>query len=467
LRLTLAGEGKPQGGSAGFELFDKTQFGESEFGEHLRYIRALQGELQRTIGLLDSVQSARVHLVLPERRLLTTEQQVPSASVLLILKHGPPTPKEVKTVIHLVSSAVEGLDAANVTVTDSMGDVLSELPGVNDDTAVETRMTMQHKVAHDIELHVQSMLDQVLGPNKALARAAVTMNFTRGHIENETYTPVTGATTSTDNAGNTVRVNNPITGVLESEQRTTENYNGEKATGAFGSPATGTALGGLTGNRSGNNNAYNRSESTTQYRVSKKIERSEVSPGQVERVSLAVLVDKSIPPQQVVELQKTIEAAAGLDLRPQGRGDSLSIQAVTFDTTTTAKADQEAAQQQQHAQVNSYLKLGGSILLVLVFLLVVWAMYRTSMTPLAEPVPLSLSASRLPALEEPGTYAMLTPPVSTYGDAGDQYAAFTPAPAPAHEAPPPNLSPEDAFLYQQLNPLRVAQVVKDMLAEDE
>ena len=466
LRLTLAGEGKPQGGNAGFELFDKTQFGESEFGEHLRYIRALQGELQRTIELLDSVQSARVHLVLPEHRLLSTEQQVPTASVLLVLRHGQPPTKEVRTVIHLVSSAVEGLDPANVTVTDSMGDVLSELPGVTDDTAVETRMDMQHKVARDIESRVQSMLDQVLGPNKALVRASVTMNFTRAHVENETYTPVNAAPVTTSNGTNgvnTATITGPITGVMESEQRTTETYSGEKAAGAFGTPATGATFGGIGNTRTGSNNAYNRSENTTQYRVSKKIERQEVAPGQVERVSLAVLVDQSVSAQQINNLNPTIVAAAGLDTRPQGRGDKLSIQPVTFDTTATQKADQEAAVQQQHTQTASYLKLGGSALLILVFLLLVWAMYRASLTPV---VLSSMPRQATAALEAPQTYAMLTPPLSTNGDTEDALATFTHVPAPANELPPANLTPEEAFMYQQLNPLRVAQVVKDMLAED-
>ena len=110
VRLQLASEGVPQGGNVGFELFDKTQIGQSEFGERLNYVRALQGELARTIGRLKSVRSARVHLALPEQRLYTSEEKKPTASVVLDLNGASPSPQEIKAIIHLVSAAVEGLE---------------------------------------------------------------------------------------------------------------------------------------------------------------------------------------------------------------------------------------------------------------------------------------------------------------------------------------------------------------------
>ena len=453
LRLSLASEGKPQGGNPGFELFDKSSFGESEFGEHLRYQRALQGELQRTIGLLESVQTARVHLVLPEHRLLEQQQAPSSASVMLVLKKSPPDPKDVRTVVHLVSSAVEGLDPGNVTVSDSHGDVLTEMGGAADGMALEDHMDMQNKVARDIETRVQSMLDDVLGANKALVRATVAMNFSSARIESETYMP--GAANGNGSASATA----VMTGVLESEHRVSETYAGARGQAAGGTPALSMPLT-APGQSAGGNNAYNHEDSTTQYRVSKKVEHQDVAPGQVERISLAVLVDKSVSADQLTNLTQPISAAAGLDLSPRGRGDTLSVQPITFDTSFTQQTEKEVSQQQWQSRMMVFAKLGGAGLLALLFLGVVWAILRGMMR--------TASPAHTPALEEPLTYEMLSvmPSAGPVGNLPENFGSMA-SPATTRDVPTPNLPPEDAFLYQQLNPLRVAQVVKDMLAEDE
>jgi len=125
-RMALAGRGVPQGGGVGFEIFDKQTLGMTDFVQRLNYQRALQGELARSIAELDTVESARVHLAMPERSLFVSEERRPSASVVLKLRSGRTlAPEQVAGVVHLVSASVEGLRASDVTVVDVNGQVLT------------------------------------------------------------------------------------------------------------------------------------------------------------------------------------------------------------------------------------------------------------------------------------------------------------------------------------------------------
>ena len=251
LRMTLAGEGIPRSDGTGFELFDKAQFGQSEFGERLNYVRALQTELARTISQLESVRTVRVHLVIPERRLFETNQHVASASVVLGLKKTFPTQREIKSIIHLVSTAVEGLDPANVTVVDTTGNLLSDV--VNSETAgSDSRLQDQRVAETQIETRLQGILDRVLGPDKAVVRANVKLTYDRRRVDREVYHPIA---TAGDGAER---------GVLESQHQATETYNGNNKptsslTAAVLPPATVPSSA----------NGYNRTENTNQYRVSK------------------------------------------------------------------------------------------------------------------------------------------------------------------------------------------------------
>src|SRR5215470_15450648 len=125
-RLALAGRGIPQGGGVGFEIFDKQTLGMTDFVQRLNYQRALQGELARSIAELDTVESARVHLAMPERSLFVSEERRPSASVVVKLKPGRVlAPEQIGGIVHLVAASVEGLRPNDVTVVDVNGDVLT------------------------------------------------------------------------------------------------------------------------------------------------------------------------------------------------------------------------------------------------------------------------------------------------------------------------------------------------------
>lgn len=131
IRLHLATRGLPQGGGVGFEIFDRTTLGTTDFVQRLNYQRALQGELARTIGQLKEVTAARVHLALPQPSVFTEQEKPATASVVLNLRPGARlTPEQVRGIVHLVSSSVEGLNADRITVVDTSGKLIARPPRV-------------------------------------------------------------------------------------------------------------------------------------------------------------------------------------------------------------------------------------------------------------------------------------------------------------------------------------------------
>jgi len=318
LRLDLAAEALPTGGNAGFELFDRTRVGLSEFGERMNFQRAIQGELARTISALDSVESARVHIALPRERLYAGEQDQTTASVVLDLRgSGQLSRAEVRSVIHLVSGAVGGLSPESVTVLDTGGRLLSN----PDDSggsgislaAASNQLQLKREYEHEVEQAVQSMLDGVIGPGKAVVRASAMLSFDRVETERETFEPTS--------EGN---------GVLESRQETRETYQGVAAPGALGIPGVGSNASAAPATSAATPSAdqYERSELTAQYRVSRQVERTLQPPGDVEQLSLSVFIDDQVEMGEEEDLMRAIAAAAGLDTE---RGDQVVISRVPFE----------------------------------------------------------------------------------------------------------------------------------------
>ena len=173
LRLQLATQGIPRGGGVGYEIFDRTSIGMSDFVQKLNYRRALQGELARTIAQMPEVERARVHLAIPERRLFANEQDRARASVVVSLRNSLTLSKsQVQGVVHLVASSVEGLQARDVTVVDGHGLLLSSTAADETVGLSSTQLEYQHTVEKDIETRVQSMLERIVGVNKAVVRVS-------------------------------------------------------------------------------------------------------------------------------------------------------------------------------------------------------------------------------------------------------------------------------------------------------
>jgi flagellar M-ring protein FliF len=316
LRLDLAADALPAGGQSGFELFDRTRLGISDFGERLNYQRALQGELARTISHMHTVDHARVHIALPTERLYESQQQKPTASVVLKLR-GPRTltPAQVQSILHLVSAAVEGLAPESVAVLDTEGRLLSN----PDDSglgfaAASTQLQLRREYEKGVEAAVQSMLDGVLGPGKAVVRASADLTFDRVERESETYQP------AADGAG-----------VLTSRHESRETYRGLADAAAAGIPGvtsnTGAAAGPIPLPGPPGADHYEQTDVTSEYQVSHQRERTLQPPGQLKDLSLSVFIDEAAELAETDSISAAVAAAAGLD--PE-RGDSVVITQIAF-----------------------------------------------------------------------------------------------------------------------------------------
>src|SRR5580658_5430508 len=209
LRMDLAGKGLPNGDGVGFEIFDKGQFGLSDFVQRTNYMRALQGELARTIVQLQGVRSARVMIVQPENRLLLTDQGVkPTASVFIDIGSSQFEVEQVDAICHLVANAVQGLDPSQVSVIDNRGRVLSaELQQDPTFGTASSQIRYRQQVEDYLSKKVETMLAQVIGPGNAVVRVSADIDSEATTVTDERYDPegqVPRTETETDENSNVV-----------------------------------------------------------------------------------------------------------------------------------------------------------------------------------------------------------------------------------------------------------------------
>ena len=347
-RLELAVNGLPRG-SKGFEIFDDSKLGVTEFQNKINYLQALQGELTRTIEQLEAVEKARVHIVLPEDSLYKKNEKPATASIMLVLNHDIGLKdREIKGIVNLVSHSVQGLTTDNVTIVDEKGNILNETEDPDmirqKNLSMQTLMQieMTQKVRDHIQENVQSMLDQSLGPGNAFARVSVELDFDEKKTDRQTFTPVV------DEAG-----------IIRSQQDVTESYNGE--TNIPGGPA------GIQANIPGyiaedrNANAeYERKESTKNYEVNEENLRIIASPGSIRRLTVAVLVNDTVTETQQEGLMRAVASAAGIN---EDRGDTISVEALPFsnDAREQLSAAEFAARKRQERIL--YTEIGALLLL--------------------------------------------------------------------------------------------------------
>lgn len=283
LRMELAGKGIPSGEGVGFEIFDKGQFGLSDFVQRTNYLRALQGELARTISQLAGVRGARVMIVQPESRLLLTEQGVkPTASVFVDLGGGRLELDQVNAIRHLVANAVQGLTPDQVAVVDNRGRVLSE--ELRQDPTLGTassQMRYKQQVEEYLSKKVETMLAQVIGPGQAVVRVSAT-------IDNE-------ATTSTsekfDPDGQVVRTQTQTEDVTNSTETRT---NG----GAVGVSANvpEKAASAESAAKPVSVSEQNRKNRTTTYEINRTLTNVTRNPGAIEHLTAAVMIARRPAP---------------------------------------------------------------------------------------------------------------------------------------------------------------------------
>jgi flagellar M-ring protein FliF len=365
IRLKMAQEGLPKGSNVGFEIFDNSRVGLTDFGEHINYQRALQGELERTIAELDSVESARVHLAIPEQSLFTEQARKPSASVVLKFNGSGQTltPQEIRGVAHLVASAVQGLAPEEVKVLDSSGKLLSNGAGLDvagGDGEVVARLQMKRDFEMQLEQKVQSMLEEVAGQGKAIVRISADLDFDKKELEQSTFEP--GATN----------------GVLDTQQEMKETYTGSKARATSGVPGMSSNAGSqpMLASAGGGADSYEKTETNNKFNVNKRVEHSVVAPGQIKGLSMALFVDESLGQDEVSKIEKAAAAAAGLDVK---RGDEIVVESLTF--ASAAEEDSKDKKAGATGLKDFYLSVGKdavAVVLLLIFLFFVKSLFKSA-----------------------------------------------------------------------------------------
>ena len=200
LRLSMAGDGIPNGGNVGFEIFDHTDFKTTKFVQELNYRRALQGELARTINQFKEVKSSRVFIVIPEESLFVEDKTPASASIQLDLRSNLPSDK-LSAIVHLIANAVEGLEAEHVTVVDTKGRLIFKGgTGESSSSGLSgSQLDYKTKIENQTKENVQTLLEHIVGINKAIVRVTAEIDFDKVTLNEEEYDPTTTAVRSSRN----------------------------------------------------------------------------------------------------------------------------------------------------------------------------------------------------------------------------------------------------------------------------
>jgi flagellar M-ring protein FliF len=435
LRLKMSGQGLPAQTDTGYSLLDKQGVTTSDFMQNVDYQRALEGELNKTIKSINGVQSAAVHLALPEKDVFSTDTRKPTASVLVTTALGRTlSPDQVQSIVHLVAASVVGLDPNQVTVADSAGNVLSTGNGQTISTAGSARTQQTADYEQRMDDALQKMLVSVVGPGHAVVKTTADLDYDQTETKTQTYVAPSPSLP-------------PL-----SQSTTTETYSGSggNSGGVLGPDNIQVPTG------AGASGSYSHSTNTQDNAVGMVSQTRDSAPGNVRRLSVAVLLDASTAKNvDLAQVQKLVASAVALDTT---RGDTIAVSAMPFDQSAAQQAklaEATAAKAQSQAQMFSMAKTGGMALLIAMVLFVAWRASRRSRKA-------ELSAGETAALDR--IQAVLEKRQQTALGDGDGIPALESA-APSQE----NLMALEArreiseMVEQQ--PDEVAQLLRGWLAE--
>jgi len=328
-RLELAREGLPRGGGAGFELFDKSSYGMTEFLQDVNYQRALQGELARTISSLNEVEEARVHLTIPKNRLFISEEEAAKAAVVIKLRRGANLNQEqVKAISSLVSGAVKGLTTDSVQIVDTTGRLLSEFLDEEHSPVMmtQTQLEYQRRIERELESKLYGILGRTLGETGAVAKVTAEIDFSKRETSREEFG------------------REPVIRSSENIETISSNAPGgpQGVPGVESNLAEPQVLGGNT------NSSYEHTEERSNFEIDKTVTREVKAFGTIKKISVAVVVDnknvfrtdnttgnqitESVPRTQdeLNSIRALVATAVGFD---QARGDQVEVTNISFDTS--------------------------------------------------------------------------------------------------------------------------------------
>jgi flagellar M-ring protein FliF len=414
LRMSFAEQGMPRGGSVGYEIFDKSDIiGATNFLQNLNQLRALEGELSRTIGSLGPISTARVHLVVPRRELFNRDKQEPTASVVLKMRDSGRLPRaQVQAIQHLVAAAVPALKPGRVSIIDDKGTLLARGQGDGDEvaslasTAEEARANHERRIGRNIE----DILERTLGPGKVRAEVSVELDFDRIVTNTESYDP----------DGQVVR----------STQNVTESSDSSESGQSSGVSVAGNLPDGEQAGATNRNNARTaRNEETINYEITKTTKSHVRETGSVRRMSVAVIVDgvstvaadgaRNYAPRSAEDMERItalVRSAIGFD---EKRGDKLEVANLPFAGVDVPEAAAAAPAMFDFSK-QDYFRMAELAVLSIVAILVILLVARPILSHALTPTPPSLrdNTGGMPALPPGAPQAALAPPSGGGGGGG-------------------------------------------------
>jgi len=387
LRLELASQGLPESGRIGFEIFDRTNFGATEFLEKVNFRRALEGEIARTIGTIAEVASARVHISMGKQELFGESEPAKAAVFVKLRGSRDLSSAAVNGISNLVAGSVDGLRADNVTIIDSYGRPLARPAADEHVPGGAAQLERQQRLEHEMGARVVALLEPVIGPDRVRVNVALKLNPATVEQTEETYDPtpivrskqVSSDTTSSSLPGGGlagVRGNQPppapdqktaATKQLQASQTSAQTAPIQQAQAQFAAATASTS-------------GASRSAETVNYEVNRKLVVTQRPPGEIARLSLAVIVDdeqvtkkgsggapvvtrKARSPEELQRLQGIVAAAVGLE--PE-RGDQITVQNVSFEEPPPIDEPQTLTRFEQVTRYSPQIWEGARLLAVVI-----------------------------------------------------------------------------------------------------
>ncbi|MSU61737.1 MAG: flagellar M-ring protein FliF [Pedosphaera sp.] len=389
MRMQLAGKGIPRGEGVGFEIFDKPNFGISDFIQRANFSRAVQGELARTIGQLDGIEAARVMIVLPENRLLVGNQKKPTASVFIRMKGGGQLGASgVNSIRFLVANSVEGLTASNVSVVDNLGNVLSE----NDepDSLVglsNNQLTARRNLEQYLTKKAEGMLDKVLGLGQAVVRVSADINWDTVTRYEEKFDPegqvVRSATIRDENLETTTPGSGGVAGTASNTATETN------AVASAASP--------------GNTQKTKKKDTTNQYDINRTVSNLMQGAGGFKRLSAAIFVAqrfegtgtarKALPrtPEELQKLKRIVQSALGIQETDPLRKDEIALEEIPFNEQPMIELTQKMETQENKRY---WTDLGTKLLFPVLGLAILYGFWRAMGRSKSDDIPIEIPLPR-------------------------------------------------------------------------
>lgn len=363
LRMVVAQAGLPTGGGVGYEIFDKTDtLGATSFVQNINHLRALEGELARTIRSLGKIKTARVHLVIPERQLFQRDRIPPTASIVLAVR-GALDEGQIRAIQHLVASAVEGLEPSYVSIVDERGALLASGSGREEGNfGVSALDDQAMEIENRLRIQIEEILNNVVGFGRARVKVAADLNFNRRTEKQEIYDP----------AGQVVR------STQTREENSTSRSGEDAVTVGNQLPTADPQAGGA-----GDLDQANSSEEVVNYEISKSTVTEVIEAGELERLSVAVLVDGTYDQnengelvytprseEEMEQIAKLVRTAVGFD---ESRGDTVEIVNLRFTENALQDVEPVAGGLFEFTRYDIMRLIEMGVLLVISVLLLIFA----------------------------------------------------------------------------------------------